>query len=158
MKFISKFYVKINKQDLLDKKINNQVSPAVESLLSAIESYERESFELVDCFYLSVVSKYYNKLLDVFYLTIEKQSITNAFLYALCMSESEKALKLAPFISQNEVDYKDLGPLLNYVLDHSLDFDELLDGEQEKLIFDDETDSFKKGFIHNGFNNQKKLV
>ena len=41
MKFISKFYVKINKQDLLDKKINNQVSPAVESLLSAIEPYER---------------------------------------------------------------------------------------------------------------------
>ena len=37
-------------------------------------------------------------------------------------------------------------------------FDEYLDGEEKKLIFDDSTNGFKQGFIYGDFSKQKRLV
>jgi len=159
MERVNREFVKLNKIDLL--YILNEKSSCVniiKKLLSCIFDYEKVNKSYVGDFYLSVDSLYYVGLSKSFKFPIRRNVLLNSFNYAAYTKDLEMLYRLNPFISKKEVSIESLGSLLNYVLDHSICFDEYLDGEEKKLIFDDNTNGFKQGFIYGDFSKQKRLV
>lgn len=159
MERVNRDFVKLNKIDLLcllnDKSSCDNI---IKNLLSCIFDYEKVNKLYVGDFYLSVDSLYYVGLSKTFDFLIKRSILLNSFNYAAYTKDLEMLYKLNPFISKKEVSTESLGSLLNYVLDHSICFDEYLDGEEKKLIFDDSTNGFKQGFIYGNFSKQKKIV
>ena len=149
MELVNKEFAKLDKVDLLciaSEKSSKSV--AINNLLNFLVQYEKTSDDYVGEFYISTSGSYYGELNAISKATISRKSLLNSFLYAGYNLDWGVMLKLQPFISKKQVFSEELGALSDYVMDHSMDFNEFCDGQQEKLIFDEIDNSFKKGLIY----------
>lgn len=153
MESVSKFYIKVDKSDLLESLKSTIYGHArVEELLGKLENYEKNNNVSVDSFYLSVVSNYFNQVISAHDISLKQDSILNAYLQSLFFGDTDMSTKLSLFLKNERSSYRDLGcSLYNYVLDHSMSFDEFINGEEDKLLFDDNIDSFVMGSIRDPF-------
>lgn len=141
MERINKNYVRLDKFDLLCNSENDK-SGVVRDLLMCISEYEMSNNEYVGDFYMNVNGTYYSKLSSVYEFPIIRSSIINSFIYAGYKKDLNMLFQLNLFVCLDSVSLDKLGNLSNYVLEHSIDFNEYLDGENEKLVFDDMTQTF----------------
>ena len=157
MELINREYVKLDKVDLFyllaDDSSKNAV---VNNLLNSIIKYEEINDVYVGNFYLSTNSSYYDELNKIYNFEISRSILLNAFVYAGYTHDLEMIFKLNPFLSKRCVSISDLGNLADYVLDHSIDFNEYCDGEEQKLIFDESSNSFISGYIYTSGNSFNK--
>ena len=148
MERVNNSYVKINKFDLLCN-FENDKSGVIRGLLNYIFAYEKDNKgAYVGDFYMNVNGPYCSRLFSVYEFPISRSSLINSFLYAGYNKDLNMLFQLNPFVSFDFVSIDKLGNLSSYVLEHSLDFNEYLDGEKEKLVFDDESHTFIKKCIY----------
>ena len=142
MERVNNSYVKINKFDLLCN-FDNDKSGVIRSLLNYIFAYEKDNKgAYVGDFYMDVNGLYYSRLASVYEFPVKRESIINSFIYAGYKKDLNMVFQLNSFICLNSVSLDQLGNVSDYVLSHSIDFNEYLDGEKEKLVFDDVNQSF----------------
>ncbi|MGM9849488.1 MAG: hypothetical protein ACI31V_01155 [Bacilli bacterium] len=157
MERINKKYVMLDKIDLLCS-LNDEIEniDVIKNILSCISNYEKENKDYVGNFYLSVDSLYYSELSKIFDFQIKRNSILNAFIYAGHTKNLQMIFNLNSFLSYNEVSINKLGNLSDYVLEHSINFNEYIDGQEKKLVFDEEK-GFYEDYIYGNSGIQKKL-
>lgn len=157
MEFINKFYVKVDKKDLSDC-INNEFcdTSLIFEMFNCINEYENMNGVSVDSFYLSVLSKHYRCLSNIFSIPIKRSTLINAYIQSLILQDQKKLILLSDYIMHKELSFKENICLFNYVLNHSMDIDEFLNGQDLKLVFNDETCELEKNYIYNN-SKQKKI-
>lgn len=86
-------------------------------------------------------------------ITIEREIILNAILFAAYNNDIEilKQLTQIP-INKYELSQDELGENLDYILTHSIDINEYIDGEEEQIIYNVKENKIEKAYI---FNSQK---
>ena len=157
MEAISKFYIKVDKTDLLEGiKSTIYRHGQVEELLGKLENYERNNNISVDSFYLCVVSSYFKEVISAHDLSVKQDTILNAYLQSLFLGDTEVASRLSLFLKNESTSSRELGCYLyNYVLGHSMSFDEFINGEEEQLLYDDDIGDFAMGCIRDPFGKPK---
>ena len=157
MEFINKFYVKVDKNDLLDHSNDDSLArDTILEMLDIVNMYEKENSVSINSFYLSVLSKYYRDLLSIFYIPIKRDILINAYMQSLILENDEKMGMIANSIMDKELYPKDNCVLFNYVLEHSMDIEEFINGQTEKLVLNHKTKKFEMNYIYNTFEKNKK--
>ena len=148
MELVNKEFAKVNQVDLFYLASDDSSKGVANKLLEAVFKYERENSKYVGEFYLSTDGLYYQVLNNVNKFMVSRKSLLNALNYAGYTLAWDIILKLQPFISKKQVFLEELGNLSDFVMDHSMDFNEFCDGQEKKLIFDENSNSFKNDFIY----------
>ena len=148
MELVNNDFAKVDKVDLLYLTTDDSSKGVADKLLKDVLQYEKENNTYVGEFYLSTDGLYYHDLNNVNKFMVSRKSLLNALNYAGYTLAWDVILKLQPFISKKQVFLEELGNLSYFVMDHSMDFNEFCDGQEEKLIFDENSNSFKNDFIY----------
>ena len=160
MEMINKFYYRVCKEDLLpclDSKIYKCES--LRKLLGYIDAYEKENNTSLGSFYIHTCSSYHKALANFYFYPLKQQTLINAYIQSLFLDREDMAEKIAFYMTKKELAQCDLEcGLFNYILDHSMDIDEFLNGEKEKLIFDEHSHQFVMDYISNFYVDDSKLL
>lgn len=162
MELINNKYIKINRNDIFlgqakALNANNKVIlKYYENLTKVLIDYEKETKEFVKEIYISKESKYICHFLLDFNISINRQSVLNALIFATLSNEVDITRKLSEIILNRDKDFEKSEKLLNYILNHSMDINEYIDGESERLIYNDVNNKFEKRLIYE--NNNLKLT
>lgn len=148
MELVNNDFAKVDKVDLLYLTTDDSSKGVADKLLKDVLQYEKENNTYVGEFYLSTDGLYYHDLNNVNKFMVSRKSLLNALNYAGYTLAWDVILKLQPFISKKQVFLEELGNLSDFVMDHSMDFNEFCDGQEKKLIFDENSNSFKNDFIY----------
>ena len=148
MELVNNDFAKVDKVDLLYLTTDDSSKGVADKLLKDVLQYEKENNTYVGEFYLSTDSLYYHNLNNVNKFMVSRKSLLNALNYAGYTLAWDVILKLQPFISKKQVFLEELGNLSDFVMNHSMDFNEFCDGQEKKLIFDENSNSFKNDFIY----------
>lgn len=148
MELVNNDFAKVDKVDLLYLTTDDSSKGVADKLLKDVLQYEKENNTYVGEFYLSTDGLYYHDLNNVNKFMVSRKSLLNALNYAGYTLAWDVILKLQPFISKKQVFLEELGNLSDFVMAHSMDFNEFCDGQEEKLIFDENSNSFKNDFIY----------
>ena len=148
MELVNNDFAKVDKVDLLYLTTDDSSKGVADKLLKDVLQYEKENNTYVGEFYLSTDGLYYHDLNNVNKFMVSRKSLLNALNYAGYTLAWDVILKLQPFISKKQVFLEELGNLSDFVMDHSMDFNEFCDGQEEKLIFDENFNNFKNDFIY----------
>ena len=148
MELVNKEFAKVDKVDLFYLTTDDSSKGVADKLLKDVLQYEKENNTYVGEFYLSTDGLYYHDLNNVNKFMVSRKSLLNALNYAGYTLAWDVILKLQPFISKKQVFLEELGNLSDFVMDHSMDFNEFCDGQEKKLIFDENSNSFKNDFIY----------
>ena len=83
-------------------------------------------------------------------ITIERQTIQNAILFAAYNNDIEilKQLTTIP-IQKYELSQEEVGENLDYILNHSIDINEYISGEEERIVYDIKENKLEKTYIFN---------
>lgn len=139
----------ITANDNKDKRKANYFNKFIHALIE----YEKETGKFVKGVYIKRDSKYSDIFKDVKY-KISRNDILNAILYATLNNEYNIAKRLSDIIVKKDKYYYDDTLLSNYIINHSMDINEYLDGEKTKLVYNDINNKFENDYI---YNNVKKL-
>ena len=149
MELVNKVFAKVDKFDLLYIMANQSIeSSAIEKLITIINDYERLNKSYVGEFYLNTSGLFFHELNNISEFMVSRKVLLNAFTYAGYNCDLDVLFNLKPFVFKKQVSIKELGSLFDYVMEHSMNFDEFCDGQEQKLIFDDSDDSFRYDFIY----------
>lgn len=148
MELVNNDFAKVDKVDLLYLTTDDSSKGVADKLLKDVLQYEKENNTYVGEFYLSTDGLYYHDLNNVNKFMVSRKSLLNALNYAGYTLAWDVILKLQPFISKKQVFLEELGNLSDFVMNHSMDFNEFCDGQEKKLIFDENSNSFKNDFIY----------
>lgn len=148
MELVNKEFAKVDHFDLFYLTTAASSKGVADKLLKDVLQYEKENNTYVEEFYLSTDGLYYHDLNNVNKFMVSRKSLLNALNYAGYTLAWDIILKLQPFISKKQVFLEELGNLSDFVMDHSMDFNEFCDGQEKKLIFDENSNSFKNDFIY----------
>lgn len=148
MELVNKEFAKVDKVDLFYLTSDDSSKGVADKLLKDVLQYEKENNTYVGEFYLSTDGLYYHDLNNVNKFMVSRKSLLNALNYAGYTLAWDVILKLQPFISKKQVFLEELGNLSDFVMDYSMDFNEFCDGQEKKLIFDENSNSFKNDFIY----------
>lgn len=148
MELVNKEFAKVDKVDLFYLTTDDSSKGVADKLLKDVLQYEKENNTYVGEFYISTDGLYYHDLNNVNKFMVSRKSLLNALNYAGYTLAWDVILKLQPFISKKQVFLEELGNLSDFVMDHSMDFNEFCDGQEKKLIFDENSNSFKNDFIY----------
>lgn len=148
MELVNNDFAKVDKVDLFYLTTDDSSKGVADKLLKDVLQYEKENNTYVGEFYLSTDGLYYHDLNNVNKFMVSRKSLLNALNYAGYTLAWDVILKLQPFISKKQVFLEELGNLSDFVMDHSMDFNEFCDGQEKKLIFDENSNSFKNDFIY----------
>ena len=148
MELVNNDFAKVDKVDLFYLTTEDSSKGVADKLLKDVLQYEKENNTYVGEFYLSTDGLYYHDLNNVNKFMVSRKSLLNALNYAGYTLAWDVILKLQPFISKKQVFLEELGNLSDFVMDYSMDFNEFCDGQEKKLIFDENSNSFKNDFIY----------
>ena len=138
MELVNKKYIKF---DMPDKELENLFT----SMNATILYYETNNRSYIEEVFISVDS------LPKRYRTstpIKRNILRNAYVYANLNSDSFEASVIARFLNNKSVMPFELDDILDYVLEHSKDLNEIYDGEKIRFIYDVENDSLDKDYIY----------
>ena len=153
MDLVNKDFVRLSKTDILvmlaneDKVINDDLT----KILKAILKYENGKTFISDI-YVNKNSVYLSNVINKYGLIIKRQTLANALIYAMCEDNMDVANQIKKDINVEYVEAEQLGDTLSYVLEHSLDINEVFGNEKSRLIFDDQ----KQELIESTFTNYSK--
>ena len=152
MELVNKKYVKMNKSDIFLQLVRAGATEEVQNiekvnffqnLLNVVMDYERSGK------YRIYLSDFYLKIddVDIKDTEITRDTIVNALVYASITSDYSMVEKIKPYLYKKSYVVSIGNDILDYILEHGIGIDELIDGENEKLIFNSNTNSLEPGFI-----------
>lgn len=154
MELVNKKYVKMYKFDIFtemgkvgatEEKQDEERVSFFQNLLNVVMEYERNTKPrtYVEEFYVSVDD------LDISDAEITRDTIINALVYASITKDFHMVKEITPYLYCKRYKVVVGNDDLDYILEHGMDADTFIDGEEEKLIYHPETESLEYGYIHN---------
>lgn len=154
MELVNKKYVKMHKFDIFTEMVNagatekeqdDEKVAFFQKMLNVVMEYERNTKPrtYVEEFYVSVDD------LDISDAEITRDTIINAIVYASITKDFHMVKELTPYLYCKRYKVVVGNDDLDYILEHGMDTDTFIDGEEEKLIYHPETESLEYGYIHN---------
>ena len=154
MELVNKKYVKMHKFDIFtemvkvgatEEKQDEERVSFFQKMLNVVMEYERNTKPrtYVEEFYVSVDD------LDISDAEITRDTIINAIVYASITKDFHMVKELTPYLYCKRYKVVVGNDDLDYILEHGMDADTFIDGEEEKLIYHPETESLEYGYIHN---------
>lgn len=143
MELINKDYIKIDKSDLFIEQVrassngNKFNLKFFQDLTRTIYDYEKENHRTINELYIKTNSPCYKELSKTIQISIERQTIINAMIFAIMNNQTNIALQLKEYIKQNRIFPSQLGSLSDYVLTNGMNTNELFNGEKDKFIYND---------------------
>lgn len=152
MELVNKKYVKMNKSDIFLQLVRAGATEEVQNvekvnffqnLLNVVMDYERSGKHRI------YLSDFYLKIddIDIKDTEITRETILNALVYASIINDYSMVEKIKPYLYKKSYVVSIGNDILDYILEHGISIDELIDGENEKLIFNSNTNSLEPGFI-----------
>lgn len=153
MELVNKKYVKMYKFDIFHEMVKAGATEETydedkvnfyQNVLHAVMNFEssRKHKTPIDEFYISVDD------IDIKDAEVTRQTIVNALVYASMTNDFDMVEKIKPYLYKSKYIVSVGNEILDYILEHSMSADELIDGEKEKLIFNSNTNSLELGFIY----------
>ena len=154
MELVNKKYVKMYKFDIFtemvkagatEEKQDEERVSFFQNLLNVVTEYERNTKPrtYVEEFYVSVDD------LDISDAEVTRDTIINAIMYACITKDFHMVKEITPYLYCKRYKVVMGNDDLDYILEHGMDTDTFIDGEEEKLIYHPETESLEYGYIHN---------
>ena len=154
MELVNKKYVKMHKFDIFtemvkvgatEEKQDEERVSFFQKMLNVVMEYERNTKPrtYVEEFYVSVDD------LDISDAEITRDIIINALVYASITKDFHMVKEITPYLYCKRYKVVEGNDDLDYILEHGMDTDTFIDGEEEKLIYHPETESLEYGYIRN---------
>ena len=121
-----------------------------EKIISTMIDYEKENRTHIDELYIKTSDLQIQQYIKIEEIPIARESILNAILFAVYDNDIEmlKKLRLIP-IKKYELSQDELGDNLDYILNHSININEYMHSEREKLIYNIKENKIEKAYIFN---------
>jgi len=151
LELVNKKFIKLDKFDIygrLVKTTENIDNEFISNLIRLFFDYEKENKCFIKEFYIHVNDTQFNEIIDINNIPIRRDGIRNAALFAFLTNNLDLAKKLEEFIHKKIVYPYELGNLLDYVLENSIDINEYYDGERKKIIYDEKSNKLEEGYIY----------
>lgn len=154
MELVNKKYVKMYKFDIFtemvkagatEEKQDEERVSFFQKMLNVVMEYERSINHRtpIEEFYVSVDD------LDISDAEVTRDTIINAIMYACITKDFHMVKEITPYLYCKRYKVVMGNDDLDYILEHGMDTDTFIDGEEEKLIYHPETESLEYGYIHN---------
>ena len=126
-----------------------------EKITRVIINYEQAKKEHIDEFYIRVSDLQKLQYVKTQEIPIARQTILNAILFAAYNNDIEilKQLTQIP-INKYELSQDELGENLDYILNHSMDINEYISGEEERFVYNINEHRIEKVYIFNCHENK----
>lgn len=119
-----------------------------QKIIRTIMDYERANKTLINEFYIKISDIETQEHLKDIEITVERQMILNAILYAAYNMDIEMLQKLtATPIQKHQLSQDELGDNLDYILNHSINLNEYINGEKERIVYDVKENKLEKAYI-----------
>ena len=154
MELVNKKYVKMHKFDIFtemvkvganEEKQDEERVSFFQKMLNVVMEYERNTKPrtYVEEFYVSVDD------LDISDAEITRDTIINAIVYASITKDFHMVKEITPYLYCKRYKVVEGNDDLDYILEHGMDTDTFIDGEEEKLIYHPNSETLEYGYIHN---------
>lgn len=154
MKLVSKNYVEMTKFDIFHQMVKAGDSEEnydevkvnyFQNMLRVVMDHENATRHKthVDYFYVPVDN------IDLSNIGISRKLLLNALIYASVNSEYDMIKKIKPYLFLDKVDFSFDNDVINYALENGLPFEEYIDGEKERLIFNKDLNCLEYGYVYN---------
>lgn len=162
MKLVNHNFIQLDKMDIFHEfvkspklKVDSKKLEFFQKVFDTLSDYEREYRETINTLYISIDNLTDTTIIKVSALPIERQRLLNATLFAIYNKDFEIVSNLTSFFIKKEVLPSELGNVLDYVLDHSLDMNEYLEVEREKFIYFEDDNKIERGYL---FTDKDRMV
>lgn len=154
MELINKKYVKMHKCDIFiqmvkagatEKVQDNEKVEYFQTLLTNVINYEKETKSRIEEFYIPIED------IDINDAEVTREIIINALVYASISKNFKMIQKITPYLYAKNYKLSIGNKIIEYILEHGINVDEFIDGEEEKLIYNKEQETFSYGYIHNHY-------
>ena len=129
-----------------DEKNNDKIV-FFQKLLETVIEYEKKRKVHINNIYISIDSLNNPWIFKISELPIKRQTLLNATLFAVYNGDMDIVKKMTSFFLENEMSTNELGGLVDYVLEHSMDMNEFIVGEKERIIYKEKESKLEKGYI-----------
>ena len=152
MELVNKDYAKVNKKDiffLMEQCAKNGEYDkyiSFNKIISAIYSYEKENDYYISDFYVGLDTFVFDEV-NFKNLPIKRERLVNAYFYSCINNDDIDTDYLKYLLPKKEVLAYELGDLLDYVLDNSINISEFYDGEEQMVIYNYKDNCVEKGYI-----------
>ena len=133
-----------------------------EQLLQIVLNYKKKNKRNIETIYIRISDLKEPEMLKISEIPIERQVILNALLYAAFENDIDMIKEISSLsIGKNELLSNELGNTLNYILCHSIDMNEYLTNEKERIIYNERLKELETGYIYQSKENilsKKKIL
>ena len=121
-----------------------------QKIIRTIMDYEKANRIKMSEFYIKITDIENHEYFKTKEITIERQTIQNAILFAAYNNDIEILKKLTTIpIQKYELSQEEVGENLDYILNHSIDINEYISGEEERIVYDIKENKLEKTYIFN---------
>lgn len=164
MEIINKRYIKVDRLDIYGQLLeasdenNKSIEKYNNKFIKNLLNYDQGKRLKSSVIYIDKDSDYFKKNNIRFEnIPITRQTIINAMFLSMINEEIDMSIKLKQFLSKDKILPNELGDLLDYVLENNVSVAEYFEGEERKLIYNEEKNELEIGYINNN-ENIKKLI
>lgn len=153
MELANNQYIKLNKFDIIKEILkatdeeDNSKTIFFQNLLRTVMDYEKKNKLHIECFYIGINELQNQEFFKISEIPITRQTLLNAILIAIFNNDIDIAQKITSFIIKKELLPSELGDLLDYILNNSIDMKEYIDGEKERFIYNVQENKIEKEYI-----------
>ena len=156
MNLVNYEYLKLNRFlifcEILDASDENDEKKQAffQKIVRTIMDYEKTNRIHISDLYIKIADIENHKYFKTKEITIEREMILNAILFAAYNNDIEilKKLTIIP-IQKYELSQSELGESLDYILNHSIDLNEYISGEEERIVYNIKENKLEKTYIFN---------
>ena len=152
MELANKNYVKMYKFDIFhemvkagatEKEQDDKKVEFFQNLLSVVMNYEKETRQHIEEFYIPVDD------IDIKDTEVTRELIINALVYASITKDFKMVKEITPYLHAKRYKLSIGNKIMDYILEHGMTTEEFIDGESEKLIYNNQSGTLEYGYIHN---------
>lgn len=153
MELINNKYVKFSNFDLCYQQVKgSEIGDEsreiyFNKIMMVLLDYQRAKKNHISYIYINKDNFYIQQILEKSEIMISRQTVLNALVFATFNNDIDIMRQLSLLISKKKFLPKELGNLLDYVLSHSMDINEYFDGEEPRIIYNDQENRLEEGFV-----------
>lgn len=121
-----------------------------QKIIRTIKKYEKINRTHINEFYIRISDIENKGYFETKEITVEREIILNAILFAAYNNDIEmlKSLTKIP-IQKCELSAPELGANLDYILNHSININEYIMGEEKQIVYNVNENKLEKAYIYN---------
>jgi len=119
-----------------------------QKIISTIMKYKKENKTHSNEFYIRITDLENQEYIKIQEIPVERQTILNAILFAAYNNDIDMLNKLTLIpIQKYELSQEELGENLDYILTHSMDINEYIYGEEDRIVYNIKESKLEKTYV-----------